>query len=518
LLIAVAAVAFIALVVADLFTYTELRGFLFNQVDNSLSSAVVSLETALGSPPSGTPPDHDGDGPGGTGDAGGGPGGNPDNDVNFCTITAHTLAPGTYVAVRRSSGAIDGDACAAIESGGREFSPTLPRVVSGLSSNPAKVTAVYFSSPSPSARGPEFRVLVSRLMGGALGGDELVLAQPLSGTDSTLVRLLRIELAVTGGALVAAILLGWWLVRLGLAPLRRVEATAESISGGDIAHRVPGADPRTEVGRVALALNYMLEGIEQAFGERDETEAQLRSSEERLRRFVADASHELRTPVAAVSAYAELLDRFHNLPSADVTRIVGGIRGETSRMGALVGDLLLLARLDEGEPTLREEVELVDLVGGAIETARMVGPQWPVRLEATEAVEAVGDHNRLRQVLDNLLGNVRAHTPPGTATTVHVDRVEDEVRIEVADDGPGMTDEQAERVFERFYRADASRARTGGGAGLGLSIVASIVAAHGGTVTAHRNAAGGASFEVRLPSPVATDGTFDIDGAEPGPS
>jgi two-component system OmpR family sensor kinase len=183
----------------------------------------------------------------------------------------------------------------------------------------------------------------------------------------------------------------------------------------------------------------------------------------------------------------------------DLERVMLGIRSETARMGHLVEDLLLLARLDEGRPLARDEVELVGVAAEAVQTATTVGPQWPVRLVAREPVEIVGDGLRLRQVLDNLLGNVRTHCPPGTSTTVSVTRQGDEAVVTVSDDGPGLAPDQAARVFERFYRADVSRSRLHGGAGLGLSIVASIVRAHGGTVAAGPGTAGGTVFTIRLP-------------------
>nr|MDQ6928367.1 HAMP domain-containing histidine kinase [Actinomycetota bacterium] len=254
-----------------------------------------------------------------------------------------------------------------------------------------------------------------------------------------------------------------------------------------------------EVGRLARALNTMLERIQAAFRERDATEAELRRSEARLRRFVADASHELRTPVAAVAAYAELFERGASDRPVDLARVMSGIRVETSRMGELVDDLLLLARLDEGRPLEQEPVELVAVAAQAVDAAVAVGPGWPVRLEAGRPVEVLGDAARLRQVLDNLLGNVRAHTPEGTSVAVRVSSEENGAQVAVSDDGPGMTEDEASHVFERFYRVDQSRSRQHGGAGLGLAIVAAIVKSHGGDVTASASPGAGATFTVRLP-------------------
>jgi two-component system OmpR family sensor kinase len=330
-------------------------------------------------------------------------------------------------------------------------------------------------------------------------GIQRIVALPFSGVSGTLSRLLNIELAVTGGALVAALLLGWWLVHVGLRPLRRIEDTAEAIAEGDLDRRVPGDTARTELGRLARVLNSMLTRIQDAFAQRDATEA-------RLRRFVADASHELRTPVAAVGAYAELFERGASERPADLARVIAGIRTETGRMGHLVDDLLLLARLDQGRPLEREPVELVGLAAQAVDAARAMGPSWPVRVEAREPVEIEGDEGRLRQVMDNLLANVRSHTPPGTSVVVRIGTEGDHAVVSVIDDGPGLAEDAAARVFERFYRVDGSRSRQSGGAGLGLAIVQAIVAAHGGRVTLTTEPGRGATFAVRLPMPPASNG------------
>jgi two-component system OmpR family sensor kinase len=330
-------------------------------------------------------------------------------------------------------------------------------------------------------------------------GDILIVAAPLSDTHGTLNHLLLVEIAVTGGALILAAGIGWWLVRIGLRPLAAIERTAAAISQGELGHRVPGETKRTEVGRLAGVINSMLARIEDAFAARDATESQLRLSEGRMRRFVGDASHELRTPLAAVSAYAELFDRGASERPEDLRRVMTGIRSEAGRMGHLVDDLLLLARMDEGRPLEKVPVELVGLTAEAIDAAQAVGPNWPIELQASEPLEVVGDPTRLRQVLDNLLSNVRAHTPEGTHVKVSVSSKDGRAIWEVADDGPGIDAETAERIFERFYRADASRSRASGGAGLGLSIVEAIVKTHGGDVSARPGTDGGSVFLVSLP-------------------
>jgi len=262
---------------------------------------------------------------------------------------------------------------------------------------------------------------------------------------------------------------------------------------------VPGADEPTEVGRLAGALNTMLDRIRQAFAKRDETEQALRTSEERMRRFVADVSHELRTPLAAVTAYAELFERGARDHPEDLERALHGIAVESERMRELVEELLLLAHLDEGRPLMRAHVDLNEVVVDAITTARAVSPEWPINLRVTDVVVVDGDAGRLRQVVDNLLANVRTHTPSGTSTSIELRIDREEGVMTISDDGPGMDAEQAQHVFERFYRVDASRSRSSGGAGLGMAIVHALVTAHGGAITLNTAPGNGVTIVIRLP-------------------
>jgi two-component system OmpR family sensor kinase len=319
----------------------------------------------------------------------------------------------------------------------------------------------------------------------------VILATSLHEVETTLNRLLVVELLVTAAVLAAAAALALWVVRLGLRPLDAIESTAAAIAAGDLSQRVERAEERTEVGRLGLALNAMLGQIESAFRARE-------ASERKLRRFVADASHELRTPLSAVRAYAELFTRGASTRPDDLARSMTGIERESERMSVLVDDLLLLARLDEGRPLARDPVALDEVVSEAVETAQTLEPERPIRLDVDRAV-VNGDRDRLRQIVDNLLSNVRAHTPRGTPVRVSLRRMNGNAAIEVADTGPGMGDEQLAHVFERFYRADPSRARTSGGVGLGLSIVAAVAEAHGGHVSAAATPGGGATFRIELP-------------------
>jgi len=319
----------------------------------------------------------------------------------------------------------------------------------------------------------------------------LIIATPLNELNSTLHRLLLIERAVTAIVLAAMTALGLWIVRLGLRPLDEIGETAAAIAAGDLSRRVERAEDRTEVGRLGLALNRMLEKIEEGV-------TALEASEAKLRRFVADASHELRTPLAAVRAYAELFARGAAERPDDLERSMKGISRESERMSVLVEDLLLLAHLDEGRPLEREPVALDEVVAEAVETARTLEPGRPVVTELAPAV-VEGDRDRLRQVVDNLLSNVRSHTPADAPLRIGLARADGTAVLTVADTGPGMDAEQVAHVFERFYRADPSRARSSGGAGLGLAIVAAVVEAHGGSVDAESVPGGGTTLRVRLP-------------------
>lgn len=474
LLLAVGVVALVALFAADLVTYTQLRSFLYNRVDQDLAQTAPHYEQETNGPADG--PDGPQPEPGPTG---GGPG------FQVLALFGEVVTP-----VGRTVEAIS-----PAYYNGKNYTPAIASNITGFAPGPNGAEITYFTTSSTKSGGPAFRVLAEKLDNGNI----LIVAEPSDDVAATLHALELVEIIVSAVALVAATLLGWWLVRRGLRPLMAMERTAESIAEGELDERVPGANDTTEVGRLAHTLNVMLSRIQQAFAQRDATEADLRATEERLRRFVADASHELRTPIAAVSAYAELFERGASSRPEDLGRVLHGIRTETGRMGRLVEDLLLLARFDEGIPLATGSVELVSLAADAVRTATAVGPQWPVKLVATEPVEITGDGLRLRQIVDNFLANVRAHTPAGTTATVSVGKDGDMAVIEVTDNGPGLTEEQAAKVFERFYRTDSSRSRSHGGAGLGLSIAASIAMAHGGTVSAAPAPGGGAVFSVRIP-------------------
>jgi two-component system OmpR family sensor kinase len=370
-------------------------------------------------------------------------------------------------------------------------------------------------------------------------------------------KLRAIDLIVSAIVLVALAIVGVAVVRASLRPLAEIETTAQEIAAGDLSRRVPERDPRTEVGRLGRSLNAMLAQIEMAFRARTESEASARRSEERMRQFVADASHELRTPLTAIRGFAEYyrqrggVDLSHgdnaaevpvtaapvataasgangaeagngrsgSLPPADLNRIMRRVEQESARMGIMVEDMLLLARMDQQRPLERQTVDLLTLAADAVHDARVVAPERSINLTVGSgaALLVQGDETRLRQVIGNLMTNALVHTREGTPIDVRIRsgsldegrgtpgaagnestaRPRSAAVLEVADQGPGLTPEQAERVFERFYRAD--KARTSGGTGLGLAIVAALVSAHGGMVWVESPPAGGAIFRIALP-------------------
>lgn len=324
-------------------------------------------------------------------------------------------------------------------------------------------------------------------------------AVKLNDIDETVDRLVVLQLGIGAVVLVVLGFGAYYVVHRSLRPLREVEETAAGIAAGDLHRRVPEWDQRTEVGRLSSALNAMLAQIQSAFAATAASEESARRSEERMRRFVADASHELRTPLATIRGFAEL---YRQGASTDTGMVMSRIEDQATRMGLLVEDLLMLARMDAQRPFERHAVDLLAVAVDAVHDARAVAPQRRITMEIlpdSGSAEVMGDEARLRQVAGNLVDNALGHTPDDASVTVRVGTVGDDVVFEVADTGPGLAEEDAARVFERFYRADESRTRSSGGSGLGLSIVAAIVAAHGGTVTVDSAPGAGATFRVRLP-------------------
>src|SRR6266851_1183407 len=306
----------------------------------------------------------------------------------------------------------------------------------------------------------------------SFGNQTVVFAIPLTGVQSTLGDLLLLEVKIGLAIVAATMILALLIIRFSLRPLEKMGAVAQDIAAGDLSRRVEPATSKSEIGRLGLALNGMLAQIESAFAERT-------ASNRRLRRFVADASHELRTPLTSIRGYSEMLRR-------------GAAESPTD-------DMLVLARVDQGRPLDHEPVDLQAIAGDAAADARAVAPQRDINLTVPGRVVVNGDDTRLRQVVGNLVRNALVHTPPKTPIDISLSTEDSVARLSVADHGPGLAADDIDRIFEPFYRADPSRSRDSGGAGLGLSIVSAVVTAHGGHVKVHETEGGGATFDVELP-------------------
>jgi two-component system OmpR family sensor kinase len=453
LMVALLLLAAAGLITLAVVTYATQRSFLLDRVDEQTRSA----EGVLGPRFDGRqrpPPDE-------VGEHRRGP------------EPARTLPPGTYVERRSATGAVIGEPVTVAVGKKVEVPPALP---DDLRAGQLLTVDGYRVRVSQSPRDDSLTVV----------------AIPLSGIQETLDRLLLTEAVLIGVILLLLGALSLVLVRVGLRPLERIGRTADAIAAGDLSRRVDVATPRTEVGRLELALNAMLSRLEHAFAERE-------ASERRLRQFLSDASHELRTPLASIRGYAELFRIGAARETEDMEKAMRRIEEETARMGVLVEDLLALARLDELRKAVLEEIDVTDLISDAVADARAIDPSREIVESMDGAMPVLGDPDQLRQVLANLMRNALVHTPAGTRIDVAVGRVDGSAVLEVRDYGPGLPTEEVEALFGRFWRAQAGRVRGPGGAGLGLAIVAGIVAAHHGKVSAENADGGGARFVVRLP-------------------
>jgi len=469
------ALAAVGLLVLAGITYAEQRSFLYDRADQQLQAAIRPVSAALafrlGLPPGDRP------GPGGAGGpafGGGGGGGGPGFGLPEGTYGEHRDARGAVVATTVQQG----------------FGET------GTAARPSLPQSLPIGEPT-SVAGGDYRALA---VPDPRGGGVNVVAIPLVDTARTLDRLLLVEALVIVGVLLVLGLAARLVVRVGLLPLERMGQTAGAIAGGDLSQRVEPADVRTEVGRLGLALNAMLERLERAF-------AGQKASEDRLRQFLADASHELRTPLQSIRGYAELFRIGAAREPREVEKAMRRIEQEAARMGVLVEDLLTLARLNETRDGERVAVDLAALARDAVSDACAIAPERAIALDAEGDGDGtslvLGDPHQLTQVLANLLRNALVHTPAGTPVEVTVAREGKEARIAVRDHGPGLPrlapGEDHAALFERFWRAEGGRTRGRGGAGLGLAIVAGVVERHGGRVQAANAPGGGALFTVRIP-------------------
>ena len=461
LLLALVALVAAGLLVAGFVTYTDQRSFLYKRVDQQLTGSYQLVERQLDEITHRSSADPSGD----------------DRGPNLGDLAP---PPGTYAQRRDASGTRVVKSLPYSHLSAPQLPAHLP-----ISRDPNHPK--LFTVDSVSDGDIRYRVMAARSPDGVT-----VVALSLHDATSTLNHLLVVEAIVAAALLVSLAFVAWWIVRLGLRPLDRMGETAAAIAAGDLSHRVTPAEPRTEVGRLGLSLNAMLEQIEQAFAKRQE-------SEDRLRHFLADASHELRTPLASIRGYAELFRIGAARDPEDVEKAMRRIEQESARMGMLVDDLLTLARSDQLPEPVQEPVDLVRLARDARDDTNALDPDREVTLEADGPVTVLGDARALRQVISNLTANALAHTPHGTPIELRVGSERSNAVFEVRDHGPGLPTSDSEALFERFWRAEHGRGRGPAGSGLGLAIVAAIVAAHHGRAEARNAPGGGASFTVRLP-------------------
>jgi len=354
---------------------------------------------------------------------------------------------------------------------------------------PGQVAAFGSKPFTIEAPGADFRVATT-VLPSSLGS--VIVAQSLSDFDKTTRQIGTIFLIIGSLVLLFIAFASRQVIKLGMKPLEKIEATAEKIAAGDLSARLENFEPDTEVGRLSTSLNQMLSRIEESFAARTE-------SESKLRRFVADASHELRTPLTSIRGFAEL-HRQGAVPEGEKTKeLISRIEKESMRMGSLVEDLLMLARIDQSREIVMADVDLSTLIKEAVTSAQVAGPEHPITSEIAHDVHTQGDSDKIYQVVTNLLANARAHTPAGTAIHVATYSAEDGTYVTVADKGPGLTTEDQQHVFERFYRVDTSRQRSSSdGSGLGLSIVDEVMKAHGGSVSVSSEPGNGATFTLHF--------------------
>jgi two-component system OmpR family sensor kinase len=401
-------------------------------------------------------------------------------------VYVEVLGPSDRVVVSRPSDTL----------GGTDPAPDLPTTLPILPSGHATGTSAHHAGQAyrptsgsvtvgSAGGGPQYRLQAVSVQGGTL-----VVATSLTTVTATLNSLRTIELAVSLGLLVALLVLMTLLIRQGLRPLEAMATEADAIAAGDLTRRVEPTEGDGEIARLGRALNGMLAQIETAF-------AQRARSEDRLRSFLSDASHELRTPLTSIRGYAELLRKGALGEESARDRALSRIEKEAARMGSLVGDLAVLAREGEGPPPSRHRVDLAAVAADAVDDARTVDVTRPIELWAPSEVPVSGDDARLHQMVHNLLDNALAHTPKGTSVEVRVAVRGDEAVLEVRDRGLGMTPDQAQHVFDRFYRGDTDR--LDGGSGLGLFIVATLARTFGGAASVDTAVGRGSTFTVVLP-------------------
>ena len=476
LLLATVLVAAIGIGASDFAANAELRGFLIRQVDSQLNSVASGTISRL---------------------ARAGIDASADNDQQSTELAAphfDSVRPLREVPTATTVTLLDQNGVLLGQLGG-DISPNSSQpdfaglTTAQVAAKGGKPFTIRWGDPSTATRAIAF-VLPSNI-------GSVVISVSLNSVERTLQELGWLFLLISIAVLILIGVISRSLITLSLKPLLQVEVTAAAIADGDLSARLPELQPSTEVGRLTQSLNTMLGRIEESFAQKNE-------SESKLRRFVADASHELRTPLTAIRGFAELHRQGAVTGEEKTKELIGRIEKESIRMGSLVEDLLLLARMDEARPLALEPVDLSHVIEESVASARAAGPDHPITTDVPSDLYVLGDNKRIHQALANLLANARTHTPAGTAIEVSARNTENEISISVKDSGPGLSESDQERIFERFFRIDPSRARhSGEGSGLGLSIVDAVMKAHGGTVTVSSQPGNGATFTLHFP--IASD-------------
>jgi len=461
--------AAIAIAASDFVASNSLRTFLIKQADNQLNEVVQTSMLRL---------DRAGIDTANLNDNGNEFGFRPLRPLEAVpTTTAVTLldVSGNIV------GQIGGEFTNPVDQ--NEFRKLTPEKVESLAGLP-------FTIPGDDGE-PDIRAIARPLPSGE---GTVVISVALDSVDRTVAGLSGIFLLISTIVLFSIAIVARSLIKLTLKPLNKIEETAAAIAEGDLSARLPQVNSRTEVGRLTGSLNTMLSRIEESFAVRTE-------SESKLRRFVADASHELRTPLTAIRGFAELHRQGAVVGEEKTKELISRIEKESIRMSSLVEDLLLLARLDQSRELTFDPVDINHLVKEAVASAQAAGPGYEITvLSQNDEVFVLGDSMRIHQAIANLLANARTHTPVGTKIVVTINQDELETRISVSDNGPGLSEADQQRVFERFFRADPSRVRVGGeGSGLGLAIVDAVMKAHGGSVEVQSKLNEGATFTIVFP-------------------
>ena len=473
LLLATVVVAAIGLGASDFAANAELKGYLVRQVDAQLTNIAGDSISRLAR--AGIDPNSD-DGSGA--------------QTQSATPQFQTIRPLRGVPTATSVTLLDPLGVVLGQLGGDISSAGLQATFSGMTlaqiaATKGKPFTVETQSPRSSTRALAF-VLPSNL-------GSVVISVSLNSVERTIHELSFVFFLISLAVLLLIGMISRWLISISLKPLLEVEVIAAAIAGGDLSARLPELQPATEVGRLTKSLNTMLGRIEESF-------AQKNASESKLRRFVADASHELRTPLTAIRGFAELHRQGAVAGEENTKELIGRIEKESIRMGSLVEDLLVLARMDEDRPHVLEPVDLTHLISESVASARAAGPDHQISINVPDDLYVLGDTKRIHQALANLLANARTHTPAGTTIEVHAASDESETTISVKDAGPGLSESDQTRIFERFFRVDPSRARHAGeGSGLGLSIVDAVMKAHGGNVSVESAPGKGATFTLHFP-------------------